>query len=93
MKTWRVTHRVYTKGIKKPQRRTATIMAIDRNSAAGKAWTKNKKGIRNVDFGDIVSITEQKQSLSPRKSGSGPTNVRSHARRGTKGVRAHTRKR
>ncbi len=30
---------------------------------------------------------------SPKKSGVGPIHVRSHARRGTKGVRAHTRRR
>ncbi len=34
-----------------------------------------------------------KGSLSPRKSGGGPIHVRSHARRRTRGVRAHTRRR
>ncbi len=36
---------------------------------------------------------ENKTSRSPRKAGGGPTHVRSHARKGTRGVRAHTRRR
>ncbi len=35
----------------------------------------------------------QKQNLSPRRGGKGMVHVRAHARRGTKGIRAHTRKR
>ncbi len=36
---------------------------------------------------------EQKQNLSPRSGGKGAVHVRAHARRGTRGVKAHTRKR
>ncbi len=53
--------------------------------------TKAKDTQGNIVF--ILWRRPDKQTLSPRKAGGSPTHVRSHPRRGTRGVRAHTRRR
>ncbi len=62
------------------------------------ASSLRKRGfnVRVIQVKDAYALYRRKkieQDLSPRKSGSGAIHVRSHARKRTKGVKAHTRKR
>ncbi len=58
-------------------------------------WNRSFRALGNLRSYHIVWVLEkrERQKFSPKKSGGGSIHVRSHPRRGTRGVREHTRRR